>query len=413
MHRIVWQSVDVIIFVIAVRIVIVMTTFNLGKLFLPTKLANSEYKTGHMNNPQFNTYDRVYLDADRSEHKITQCTDYAVMGGADYQMKRAKEWYRAAVGNQWGLNRVLYNNELGYTDTAGIFESSHVIRPVMRIDINAFLKYKNFLAKLGNYTDAKIYHDDVVRQLILGLEFPSEHVDEKTCKRLSRLYESKKLKPTGATYLSHTDFYGLVRSKEYEYWGQKYVRTEVKRHNKDCCFNDLTACPAPSKHTWAKVQPIYFTIRNWDDLPPSINPQGTGKVNYMEVIADLGMVAMPFAFYAGNEIMWQNNVIRAYLNSYDLKKEIDRGNGNSKYEAFPNFNLAGHGFLHEASQSLRARYQNIILDLQPPVLAKQASPTGKLTHLKPINPNHVIPGQEARRKFMVATQESQDYSSER
>lgn len=394
-----------------------MKTFNLGEMFIPTKLANTDYETGRMNNPAFSTCDRVFLDVAQPENEIGHCTDYAVMCGAYNRGQRAAYWYRAGC-RVYLPNFIFCNDPSGKDcDITDRFAEYPVIRPVMHIDVDAFLKFRNHPET--KESDTKIHQNGNLHQVTFGLEFPSEHVNNRTGLILNSLRTLGKLEATGATYFSYYQgmYGGKVRSTEYKYSGQKYVDVTVRRFDdkKDpfyfenilfhqaSIYNDGTKCPATGRHTWAKVQPIYFTIRNWDDLPHSINPHGTSKANYMDVIADRGILATPLAIRFREESLWQNCVPRAYLNDYNIYQELDRGNGNCKYKADVNHDYSGNGFLFEASQSLRERCPNIFLDLR----------AGKLKHLKQINPNHLALRQEGDAAKCSMDQKQQDCDMER
>ena len=46
--------------------------------------------------------------------------------------------------------------------------------------------------------------------------------------------------------------------------------------------------------------------------------------------------------------MWQNSVIRAYLNGYDIYEELTKGNGNQEFKAKKNYDYKKNSFLDEA-----------------------------------------------------------------
>lgn len=81
---------------------------------------------------------------------------------------------------------------------------------------------------------------------------------------------------------------------------------------------------------------------NWDELPKEINPDGTGTAKTIEVISHSALLSGSY------DDIWQNSAIRAYLNGYNLHKEIDGGNGNKLYKNPTNHDFEGQGFLQEA-----------------------------------------------------------------
>ncbi len=169
------------------------------------------------------------------------------------------------------------------------------------------------------------------------------------------------------------------------------MRVICQKCDDDSHFFDGEYEPETGEVSWAVVEPIVWNVRNWDDLPREINPKGTGKAKFIDIQTEEGILSgLPFYPRCGDEkgrdTMWQNSVIRAYLNGYNLHKEIDRGNGNKKYKAERNFNFEGHGFLQEAglnaemvanvSQSKEIEGQGIV-----------AQPERKKSRLERLNPD--------------------------
>ncbi len=341
-----------------------MSTIDLNELFIPTKLENTSLdSTIGMPTPAFDTHDRFYLDYKQDETDSPFCTDYAVMCGAyiNRGSKNTETWYRAADTNNY--KQVLTCDEYGFLGSSHPYFTAHVIRPAMRVDVKTFLEFRDFAAKTANNFDAAIFQSRKHHQLAFGLRFPSCHVNQQTAEDLDRLFKAKQLQKTGATYLGAAD---ETPNIEYEYHNQRFVRIAVENNWDISRFTDGTPCPRTGEYAWALVTPIYFNITNWEDLPQSINPDGTGKADYIEVIADKGILAMPFMLHQQpitppNDILWQNSVIRAYLNGYDLYQEIDRGNGNKQYTSNYNYDFTGRGFLYEASQYLRSQYKEIVI----------------------------------------------------
>lgn len=105
---------------------------------------------------------------------------------------------------------------------------------------------------------------------------------------------------------------------------------------------------------WAEVQPIKWKIKNWDELPRSINPNGNGTAKTIYVKSEEGIMSgIPFYPEYGEteHTMWQNSPLRAIFNGYDLHEELSKGNGNKRYKADNNYRFKGKGFLQEALDS--------------------------------------------------------------
>lgn len=141
------------------------------------------------------------------------------------------------------------------------------------------------------------------------------------------------------------------QNQEFEYAGKKYVRVLTKRFYKDSEYSDGTMAPESGTYMWAEVQPIKWKIKNWDELPRSINPKGRGTAKTIYVKSKEAIMS-GIPFYPNGRTkyntMWQNSVLRAFLNGYDLHEELNKGNGIKGYKSDMNFNFKGKGFLQEA-----------------------------------------------------------------
>ena len=334
-----------------------VNNFN-GVSVLPTKLGNTD-QDQEFGDSAFDTEDQVFfysrseLENQTSQERLVYATDYAVMCGAclcgnrrGYKDKQPTwKWCRSAYSETY-VDGVDLDGDLAYSEAN--FESSASC-PALHLNLESFISARSAVRigenKKGGYHTATI-----------GLEFPKSYVGEKLDKKLTSLKNNGQLKKTGAKYTGFMrDDGSLVQNEEYEYNGERYVLVEVKKYDNDSEFDDHTSCPETGEFTWAKVEPISFRIRNWDDLPRSINPKGNGSAKFVEVETEEGIISgLPFyPDYGETEMtMWQNSLYRAYLNGYNLHKEIDRRNGNKQYKASRNFNFEGRGFLFEASHGL-------------------------------------------------------------
>jgi len=135
--------------------------------------------------------------------------------------------------------------------------------------------------------------------------------------------------PTGRGFTSNdgTDtaysaFYAPKSSPEYWYNGQKYVRVDILPHNPDNPFSTGAAIGS-SGVRWIKVEPIKWLIGNWDKLPKNINPDGDGTAKTMDLIAaETLMAGIPFS---ANSLLWENSILRMFLNSVFLGEAFDAG----------------------------------------------------------------------------------------
>lgn len=196
---------------------------------------------------------------------------------------------------------------------------------------------------------------------------PKTKVNEELGKRLESLYHGGRLQEgicaTGRWYTDngqkedYKDFAG-VHSPEFEYGGEKYTR-EIAYPDSDStdrAFSDGTEIGQAGIVRWFKVEPVSWIIRNWDEMPKSINPKGNGKAKYFDLISEEILTGnMPF--YPNeddlNSTMWQNSTIRGFFNGIDVRNITQ--NGSKNHSAQRGGNYTGEcNFLNETFNLERA-----------------------------------------------------------
>lgn len=115
-------------------------------------------------------------------------------------------------------------------------------------------------------------------------------------------------------------------------------------------YSDGTPSGKEGTIRWAKVEPISFVIKNWDEMPKSINPKGNGRAKYFDLRAEEAITSN-IPFYPNgvdlNGAMWQNSSIRGFFNGIDVRNI--QSNGNTEYGASHGGNFTGEcNFLNEA-----------------------------------------------------------------
>lgn len=316
------------------------------------KLGNADFDT--QDYIFFETFDEVSNLTDFE--RVTYATDYAIMNGAyvsDTYGGPKKDrhiswfWLRQAESKD-SVHSVIWD---GSYFNFGPDTKSAVICPSLHLNL------ATIIAKRNESRDFKIkpFRKESGDVLYYTIEFGSYPQDKaKNNDELERLFNARKLTPTGKTYSGYMKEDGsFQQNKEFEYAGKKYVRVITKPHYKDSEYKDKIQVQKFGAPVWAEVQPIRWKIKNWDELPRSINPNGSGTAKTIYVKSEEGIVSgIPFYPHYGDDksrdTMWQNSVIRAYLNGYNLYNEIDSGNGNEEYKNDENFNFDGNGFLQEA-----------------------------------------------------------------
>ena len=144
--------------------------------------------------------------------------------------------------------------------------------------------------------------------------------------------------------------YAGKHSPEFEYQGQRYVRVVSYPNDEDNRYSDGTPTGKVGTIRWVKVEPISFKIRNWDEMPKSINPKGNGSAKYFDLRAEEAITSnIPFYPDANdkNSTMWQNSSVRGFFNGIDVRNI--QSNGNTEYGASRGGNFTGEcNFLNEA-----------------------------------------------------------------
>ncbi|MCL2797067.1 MAG: DUF6273 domain-containing protein, partial [Firmicutes bacterium] len=143
------------------------------------------------------------------------------------------------------------------------------------------------------------------------------------------------------TSTSATPLYNPKISPEYLYNGQKYVRVSILSFSATYPFSTGTNNGASGSIRWFKVEPIKWLIGNWDALPESINPTGTGTADAMNLVsAELVTGCIPFG--ASGVTLWSDSVARTFLNETFLSEAFDAATrGKIASVTVPNNTTAG------------------------------------------------------------------------
>ena len=326
-----------------------------------TRLDNTDenQKTG---NSAFDTQDYVFFETYYemkgidSDKRYVYASDYAVMNGAFLGGQRKSPKDRQST---WYWLRSAYSElDVSHVDYAGSLSIQIADRVSAGLCPALHLNLSSVISARSASSDFKIesFKDKSGKILYYTIEFGSYPQDKaKNSGELERLFNAHKLTPTGKTYTGYMKKDGsFQQNQEFEYGGKKYVRVISKKYDNDSKYKDKTKAPENGTPMWAEVQPIKWKIKNWDELPRSINPNGNGTAKTIYVKSEEGIMSgIPFnpEFGKTEHTMWQNSPLRAIFNGYDLHEELSKGNGNKRYKADKNYCFKGKGFLQEALDS--------------------------------------------------------------
>lgn len=352
---------------------------DLRKFIEPTKLDNTD-KNGNTGNTEFETEDMVYVDSvdeacDIHENDISFtdgvdfdedagefcnfifATDYAIMNNLNTYLKFkhkmcSNTWLRSAPITGRDNNDIDYINEYGEIENCLVENNDAGICPALHLNLTNVMLAQNKSRDL--FKISKISSEEIDDYHIIEFgEYPKTYVGNVKNKELERLYSFRKLTSTGKKYTGRINNNGkLITHPEFEYKGQKYVRVLTKVCGDDRSkYSDGTNTLKYNKtYMWTKVEPIVWIIRNWDELPKVINPNGSGKAKYIDIKTDEAIMS-GIPFYPNikdkNCNMWQNSTIRGYLNGINVNNI--KTNGNTKFTAPNGGNFIGkNNFLTEA-----------------------------------------------------------------
>ena len=368
-----------------------------------TRLDNTD-ENQCIGNPAFDTQDYVFLESYdeilSDNQRIVYPSDYAVMNGAALEWgKRGPKdrqptwyWLRSAYSDKDLVYRVFYEgsviNNVPHFKSAGLC-------PVLHLNLLSVIS-----ARSASSLAFKIepFKDKSGKVLYHTIEFGSYPQDKaRNSSELEKLYNAHRLTPTGKTYTGYMKNDGsFEQNKEFKYGDKKYVRVISKKYvGFESEYIDKTEASENGIPMWVEVQPIKWKIKNWDELPRSINPNGKGIAKTIYVKSEEALLS-GIPFYPENgktqHTMWQNSPLRAIFNGYDLHEELNNGNGNSEYKSDINYTFKGKGFLQEAF--------NISLDLSSSMEQTdskiQIEPQVRVSRLNKLNPDKTPTKQRIR-----------------
>lgn len=156
--------------------------------------------------------------------------------------------------------------------------------------------------------------------------------------------------PTGKVYTGYLQSNGeYVKNSEYVSGSDYYVHAHEIRGRKNGWSHFINEPSLNTGWGWYKLEWITHEIKNWIELPKSINPNGLGIANEIIVqTKDVIMGGIPF--YPNNRdknrSLWQNSAVRGFLNGINVCKIQD--NGISSHTAANGGDFSRQGYLREA-----------------------------------------------------------------
>ncbi len=309
----------------------------LKDLLIPTTVKNYAY-----DDTPIVTKDLVFIDSFNrlksvpTHKRLVQPTDFA-----------SEHILNSSTESKLYTSQIL--SDYNYIDTDGEFYEIdmiydvHGVCPCIHVKFNNTLieNIKTLLGQKSNINGKILYHT-----LKFGV-YPQERRElEYEYSIFPHLYFTK----TGKKFVDTTnnDFSVL---NEYLHDGKKYIRYISYDKSVD----------------WFEVQPIIWRIRNWKDLPKTINPQGSGTAKYLDLKSEKALLGLYlhddfldnwnlYKDLVGNKnakkleencCLWQNSIVRGFLNGIDVNY-IKNANGNPAYSAPSIQNFEKNNFIKNA-----------------------------------------------------------------
>jgi len=326
----------------------------INDLLRPKVLLNTDL-SGYWGSQDFNTRDMFFIEGDYDDPQLTQATDFAILNKALNpqdenfnpevlgKFPSCRVWLRTGGQDGLGIGRVYIRNEAGKKFFVTPYERnlSQGISPRTRMDLSAFLKVRSWLDKNRKDDQQTLSVQPVEGQngVLLFGEYPQKYVGDNFNKQLEQALEHRVIVPTGKTYTGCFDKKNDRPNYyfEYEVNGKRYVRVNKGPRNDGY---------------WVEVTPLVWEIENWNDLPVSINPQGSGTAVCLDLAAKhVLMAGIPFYpnLTDDNNNLWQNSSLRGFLNGINVNNIKE--NGNTNYTAPRGGDFTHYNFIQQAFAS--------------------------------------------------------------
>lgn len=297
------------------------------------------------------SYEEQYKSYETYEVRRTSATDFAQTNNAyvsdQFKTRRGKPttwcWLDSALDNY--VDTIDHDGSLNivpiFRVDGGIRPRLHYYRLISRTSRGVLSNPEKDTIKEIEEFDIREIRDTegnvIYHTLQLG-EYPKTKVNDDLNEKLESLYHGGKIKDeltcTGRWYSCNggkeeCKNYAGKHFPEFEYRGERYVRTTS---NVSIRTNRHPAEALPRKSgtvRWMKVEPISFIIKNWEQMPKSINPEGNGRTKYFDLIAEEAITSnIPFYPWEDleNEINWDTSTIRGFLNGINVSLIYSKAN---------------------------------------------------------------------------------------
>ena len=337
---------------------------------LKTKISNTD-ENQQLGSKEFDTKDFVYIESYNDVKKlgrdgiVRSATDFAYANGCTNMSIYDKTpkgkhgtftWLRTGDDHNKATVSTVVAMVYGIMGSAVPYEKNYGACPCLAVDVESLLASRN----KSNYLRFSRVFSENKKQSYITVEIPEFRYPQSCAGireniELEELYKQGRLKKTGKTFTGSC-IGGSKQIEEYEHNGNFYVRVKAINNPPIGYVDYIGNKFNKGDEIWFKVEPIKWIIRNYEDLPTSINPSGTGKAKAMHLRSEEAILStMEFneeQDYTFKQALWQNSKLRAFLNGYDIHEEINvNNNGNKNYICKKNYSYKGKGFVEEMDHS--------------------------------------------------------------
>lgn len=296
------------------------------------------------------------LSSQNTFQRQKSLTDFAIMNNSQQSYFEAENRKYAGpyfLRNTYPYNDVCEQSPNGSYSGKTCFWFFCGLSPALSLQLPQNVSARNISKEIGDVKEVKNQSGKTLYHTIEFGEYPKTRVPNNMQSKLEELYNNghlnKKLKCTGRLFTTNgqvyfNDGHSLKQSPEFEYKGERYVRVTAFLFDSHQIYSDGTYS---EKHNieWVKVEPITFKIENYNQFK-----NGTEKTLKLET-EELVLGGLPYypKIHDENCSMWQNSLVRAFLNSA-RSEELD---GNPDFEAPLKWDFRNTGFLHQAFDMTR------------------------------------------------------------
>ncbi len=328
------------------------------KYVIPRTISNEKYgaTTDYVTIPSV----EEYLDKNNL-FSAKELTHFAIACGSKYSLVKTREGIIDVFGNYWLRNgKFVTGRDDDICHDAPYLGQIKGLAPSISLKLPDGYTVEQLTQQLG-LTKQKHRSGKTYYQVSLG-EYPRERVDNQLEYKLDKQFDQvtahNHLHCTGRLYTSIVDSYVGYNHEfckrhypEFEYLGEKYVLVVDQKEN---------------RQRWYKVQPITWWVKNIKEVL-------SGKAKQIDLdCTEVIIGGIPFhPDQSSNDYakMWQNSLVRAFLNSADAR-QLD---GDPDYQiAESDWDFTKDGFLQQALNMTREPTREYTIQANESVIGNDA-----------------------------------------